>query len=185
MNPAERPDTSLCGVRLAIDWGKARIGVAASDRDAILAFPVETVYTADRPVQRLAEIVAERWKAAAAGGRVAMDAVLDADAVLAANEGAAPLTELMFARPVDGAVAVLIAREFPGRRRVWPYLLGGVVVSLLGFATLYFGAYWLSDVIGGMRVKAGEGLRYSFSPGVVTQAATRHRESVKRSGDRD
>ncbi|MCQ8206270.1 Holliday junction resolvase RuvX, partial [Cutibacterium acnes subsp. acnes] len=25
MNPAERPDTSLCGVRLAIDWGKARI----------------------------------------------------------------------------------------------------------------------------------------------------------------
>ena len=59
MNPAERPDTSLCGVRLAIDWGKARIGVAASDRDAILAFPVETVHTADRPVQRLAEIVAE------------------------------------------------------------------------------------------------------------------------------
>ena len=58
MNPAERPDTSLCGVRLAIDWGKARIGVAASDRDAILAFPVETVHTADRPVQRLAEIVA-------------------------------------------------------------------------------------------------------------------------------
>ncbi|GAE79371.1 Holliday junction resolvase [Cutibacterium acnes JCM 18920] len=33
--------------------------MAASDRDAILAFPVETVYTADRPVQRLAEIVAE------------------------------------------------------------------------------------------------------------------------------
>ncbi|MES9254934.1 Holliday junction resolvase RuvX [Cutibacterium acnes] len=46
-------------MRLAIDWGKARIGVAASDRDAILAFPVETVHTADRPVQRLAEIVAE------------------------------------------------------------------------------------------------------------------------------
>ena len=59
MNPAERPDTSVRGVRLAVDWGKARIGVAASDRDAILAFPVETVQTADHPVQRLAEIVAE------------------------------------------------------------------------------------------------------------------------------
>ena len=59
MNPAERPDTSVRGVRLDVDWGKARIGVAASDRDAILAFPVETVQTADHPVQRLAEIVAE------------------------------------------------------------------------------------------------------------------------------
>ncbi|WCC80866.1 Holliday junction resolvase RuvX [Cutibacterium equinum] len=46
-------------MRIAIDWGKARIGVAASDRDAILAFPVETVQTANRPVQRLAEIIAE------------------------------------------------------------------------------------------------------------------------------
>ncbi|WP_179856527.1 Holliday junction resolvase RuvX [Cutibacterium avidum] len=46
-------------MRIAVDWGKARIGVAASDRDAILAFPVETVQTANRPVQRLAEIVAE------------------------------------------------------------------------------------------------------------------------------
>lgn len=59
MNSEERPDTSLRGVRIAVDWGKARIGVAASDRDAILAFPVETVQTANRPVQRLAEIVAE------------------------------------------------------------------------------------------------------------------------------
>ncbi|WP_326833359.1 Holliday junction resolvase RuvX [Cutibacterium porci] len=46
-------------MRLAVDWGKARIGVAASDRDAILAFPVETVRTADSPIRRLAEIVAE------------------------------------------------------------------------------------------------------------------------------
>ena len=59
MNSEERPDTSLRGVRIAVDWGKARIGVAASDRDAILAFPVETVQTANRPVQRLAEIIAE------------------------------------------------------------------------------------------------------------------------------
>ena len=49
-----------------------------------------------------------------------------------------------------GFFAVLIAREWPGRRRVWPYLLAGVVVSLLGFARLYLGAHWLSDVVAGM-----------------------------------
>lgn len=31
------------GVRLALDWGKARVGVAACDKGAILSFPVETV----------------------------------------------------------------------------------------------------------------------------------------------
>ncbi|MFT3874831.1 MAG: Holliday junction resolvase RuvX [Propioniciclava sp.] len=33
----------LCGVRLGLDWGKARIGVAACDRDGVLAYPVETI----------------------------------------------------------------------------------------------------------------------------------------------
>lgn len=64
----------------------------------------------------LAQLVAERWAAAAAGGNVLFDSLPDADAVLASAEGAAPLTELMLARPVDGAVAVLIAREDIGRR---------------------------------------------------------------------
>lgn len=46
-----------------------------------------------------------------------------------------------------GFFAVLIARELPGRNRVWPYLLGGVVVTAIGFARLYLGAHWLSDVV--------------------------------------
>ncbi len=33
------------GVRMALDWGKARIGVAACDADGMLAYPVETVPT--------------------------------------------------------------------------------------------------------------------------------------------
>ena len=49
-----------------------------------------------------------------------------------------------------GFFAVLIARELPGRDRVWPYLVSGGVVALIGFARLYLGAHWLSDVIGGM-----------------------------------
>jgi membrane protein DedA with SNARE-associated domain/membrane-associated phospholipid phosphatase len=48
-----------------------------------------------------------------------------------------------------GFFAVLIARELPGRQRVWPYLLAGAMVALLGFARLYFGAHWLSDIVGG------------------------------------
>jgi membrane protein DedA with SNARE-associated domain/membrane-associated phospholipid phosphatase len=50
---------------------------------------------------------------------------------------------------VFGFFAVLIAREMPGRQRVWPYLVAGVGVTLLGFARLYFGAHWLSDIVGG------------------------------------
>ncbi|RBE28945.1 hypothetical protein BRM50_20460, partial [Xanthomonas oryzae pv. oryzae] len=49
-----------------------------------------------------------------------------------------------------GFFALLIARELPGRRRVWPYLVSGAIVSLIGFARLYLRAHWLSDVVGGM-----------------------------------
>ena len=49
-----------------------------------------------------------------------------------------------------GFFAVLIARELPGRDRIWPYLVSGAVVTVIGFARLYLGAHWLSDVVGGM-----------------------------------
>lgn len=47
------------GVRLAIDWGKVRVGVAACDPDGLLAHPVETVPNDQRTLSRLAELVAE------------------------------------------------------------------------------------------------------------------------------
>src|SRR5690606_19796952 len=49
-----------------------------------------------------------------------------------------------------GFFAVLIARELPGRNRIWPWLVAGVVVATIGFARLYFGAHWLSDIVGGV-----------------------------------
>lgn len=49
-----------------------------------------------------------------------------------------------------GFFAVLIARELPGRDRIWPYMVASVVVTLVGFSRLYLGAHWLSDVVGGM-----------------------------------
>lgn len=47
------------GRRLALDWGKARIGVACCDPDGTMASPVETVATRDQPLRRVRELVAE------------------------------------------------------------------------------------------------------------------------------
>lgn len=49
-----------------------------------------------------------------------------------------------------GFFAVLIAREWPGRRRIWPYLAAAVLIGLVAFARLYLGAHWLSDVGSGV-----------------------------------
>nr|NLI49159.1 Holliday junction resolvase RuvX [Propionibacterium sp.] len=50
------------GVRLALDWGHARIGVAACDAHGTLAYPVETIAPASDPgvvERRLRALVAE------------------------------------------------------------------------------------------------------------------------------
>ncbi len=47
------------GVRLGIDVGRARVGVARCDPDGMLAVPVETVQRSEQSIDRLAEIAAE------------------------------------------------------------------------------------------------------------------------------
>lgn len=47
------------GVRLGIDVGSARVGVARCDPDGLLAVPVETVPRSPRSVARIVELVAE------------------------------------------------------------------------------------------------------------------------------
>ncbi|WP_156761859.1 Holliday junction resolvase RuvX [Microbacterium karelineae] len=47
------------GVRLGVDVGKARVGVARCDPDGMLAVPVETVPRDERSIARLVEIAAE------------------------------------------------------------------------------------------------------------------------------
>lgn len=47
------------GVRLGIDVGKARIGVARCDPDGMLAVPVETVPRSDAAIGRLQELALE------------------------------------------------------------------------------------------------------------------------------
>jgi acetyl-CoA C-acetyltransferase len=64
----------------------------------------------------LARVVAKRWGAAAARGRVAIESVPTPEEVLASGNVAAPLKSLMMARPVDGAVAILLGSEVIARR---------------------------------------------------------------------
>ncbi|WOF21534.1 Holliday junction resolvase RuvX [Microbacterium betulae] len=47
------------GVRLGVDVGKARIGVARCDPDGMLAVPVETVPRNERSIARLVELAVE------------------------------------------------------------------------------------------------------------------------------
>ncbi|WP_431800561.1 Holliday junction resolvase RuvX [Microbacterium sp. bgisy203] len=47
------------GVRLGIDVGKARVGVARCNRDGLLAVPVETVPRTDAAAARITDLAAE------------------------------------------------------------------------------------------------------------------------------
>lgn len=65
-----------------------------------------------------------------------------------------PSAPVALATVVFGFFAVLVARELPGRRRAWPYVVASLVVGSLGFARLYLGAHWLSDVLSGVLLGA-------------------------------
>jgi membrane protein DedA with SNARE-associated domain len=102
----------------------------------------------------------KRWKAAihwlaaiaiGLGLTEALDAVIDMPRPPMAAAGFGfPSIAVTMTTVVFGFFAVLIAREFPGRKRVWPYLVTGVATALVGFARLYLGAHWLSDILGGV-----------------------------------
>jgi len=64
----------------------------------------------------LARVVARRWADAARHGRVEVASVPGEDDILASDNIAAPLKALMMSRPVDGAVAVLLANQDIARR---------------------------------------------------------------------
>ena len=48
------------GIRLGIDPGRARIGLAMSDRDGLLAMPLETVAVDSNEIDRVLTVIAER-----------------------------------------------------------------------------------------------------------------------------
>ena len=75
-----------------------------------------------------------------------------------------PSAPVTMATVVFGFFAVLIARELPGRSRMWPYVVAALAVATLAFSRVYLGAHWLSDVLGGMLLGtawvAGLGVAY-------------------------
>ena len=59
--PSRRPwRRMLKGVRIGVDVGTVRVGVAASDPDGILAFPVDTVPRSEVAAKAVADIATER-----------------------------------------------------------------------------------------------------------------------------
>jgi putative holliday junction resolvase len=48
------------GVRIALDWGDARIGVAACDREGVLAYPLMTVRAGGDEIAELMAVIAEQ-----------------------------------------------------------------------------------------------------------------------------
>jgi acetyl-CoA C-acetyltransferase len=85
----------------------------------------------------LAQLAVRRWGDAAAAGKVEIPSVPSASDVLESPNVAAPLRQLMMSRPVDGAVAVLLASEDVARRatRVPAFVTGmGTAIDRNGFA---------------------------------------------------
>lgn len=61
-----------------------------------------------------------------------------------------PSVPVTMATVVYGFFAVLVARELPGRRRGWPYVVAGMLIACVAFSRLYLGAHWFSDVLAGL-----------------------------------
>ncbi|WP_395790037.1 VTT domain-containing protein [Aquimonas sp.] len=130
------------------------MGVLASLGDPLLLLlPVTLVFA--WLSWRRQRIAAWHWLLAPAVGAVisfALGWLIDLPKPPAATAVAGysfPAMEVTLATTVYGFFAVLIARELPGRNRVWPYVVGALLVGLLGFSRLYLGAHWLSDVLAG------------------------------------
>ncbi len=89
------------GVRLAVDVGSVRIGVAASDPSGLLASPVETVRRGAGDLARLAELVIERD---------AIEVLVGLPRSLSGRDGAAANLARGFAADLAGAVAPVPVR---------------------------------------------------------------------------
>ena len=81
----------------------------------------------------LAEVSAAAWQKARSNPQVEFDSVPDKAAVMASPMVASPLRQLMMARPVDGAVAIVLASEqFARRLAPAPVWVTGMGASMDG-----------------------------------------------------
>lgn len=85
------------GVRLGLDWGRSRIGVAACDAQGLLSYPVATVTNSPDAVKKITDLVAEYE---------AIEIVLGLPTDLRGNSGVAAQAMLEVAEQLDGVVGV-------------------------------------------------------------------------------
>jgi len=109
------------GVRLALDWGKARIGVAASDPSGILAHPVETIPAGPDAVARVQQLVAEYEPIEVVLGLPRNLAGVEGPAALAIRQVAAGLVAVLGELPVrlvdERLTTVTASRQLSGAGR--------------------------------------------------------------------
>lgn len=89
------------GVRIGVDVGEARIGVARSDPSGMIATPVETVRRGAGDLARIAAITVEAE---------AIEVVVGLPRSLSGGEGPAAVRVREFARAIAGAVAPVPVR---------------------------------------------------------------------------
>jgi len=74
-----------------------------------------------------------------------------------------PSAALTLATVVLGFYAVMIARELKRRKRKWPYVITGLLLTVLVLARLYLGLDWLSGALMGVAL----GLFWTFVVGIA------------------
>jgi len=74
-----------------------------------------------------------------------------------------PSAALTLATVVLGYYAVMVARELKRRKRKWPYVITGLLLTLLVLARLYLGLDWLSGALMGVAL----GMFWTFVVGIA------------------
>ncbi len=74
-----------------------------------------------------------------------------------------PSSALTFATVVMGYFSVMVAKELRRRKRKWPYVITGILLTLLLLSRLYFGLDWLSGALMGVAL----GMTWTFVVGIA------------------
>jgi putative Holliday junction resolvase len=104
--PYPEPGTVRRGVRLAVDVGSVRVGVARSDPDGVLASPLEVIRHGRDDLDRLAGLAAAHQ---------ALEVIVGLPTTLAGRQGSAATSARQVAADLAGRIAPVPVRLFDER----------------------------------------------------------------------